>query len=279
MAKRRTLTVASVNVNGIRAATRNGISSWIADRGPDVVALQEVRATDDIFTTHVDDLWGASWHRMHAESEAKGRAGVAVVSHLPITAGRIDIGGKADRFDRTGRWVEATFDPEATGLDAPLTVVSAYVHTGDADDENRMEEKLAFFDAMTTRMQYLRRGGRHVLITGDFNVGHTTRDIKNWKGNRNSAGFLEVERAWFDRWFDELGWVDIARSIAGDIDGPYTWWSFRGQAFDRDVGWRIDYQVATPDLAARATDSHVDRAPSYAERWSDHAPLVVDFRI
>jgi len=266
-------------VNGIRAATRNGISSWIADRGPDVVALQEVRATDDIFTTHVDDLWGASWHRMHAESEAKGRAGVAVVSHLPITAGRIDIGGKADRFDRTGRWVEATFDPEATGLDAPLTVVSAYVHTGDADDENRMEEKLAFFDAMTTRMQYLRRGGRHVLITGDFNVGHTTRDIKNWKGNRNSAGFLEVERAWFDRWFDELGWVDIARSIAGDIDGPYTWWSFRGQAFDRDVGWRIDYQVATPELAARATASHVDRAPSYAERWSDHAPLVVDFRI
>ena len=279
MAKRRTLTVASVNVNGIRAATRNGISSWIADRGPDVVALQEVRATDDIFTTHVDDLWGASWHRMHAESEAKGRAGVAVVSHLPITAGRIDIGGKADRFDRTGRWVEATFDPEATGLDAPLTVVSAYVHTGDADDENRMEEKLAFFDAMTTRMQYLRRGERHVLITGDFNVGHTTRDIKNWKGNRNSAGFLEVERAWFDRWFDELGWVDIARSIAGDIDGPYTWWSFRGQAFDRDVGWRIDYQVATPELAARATASHVDRAPSYAERWSDHAPLVVDFRI
>jgi len=279
MAKRRTLTVASVNVNGIRAATRNGISSWIADRGPDVVALQEVRATDDIFTTHVDDLWGASWHRMHAESEAKGRAGVAVVSHLPITAGRIDIGGKADRFDRTGRWVEATFDPEATGLDAPLTVVSAYVHTGDADDENRMEEKLAFFDAMTTRMQYLRRGGRHVLITGDFNVGHTTRDIKNWKGNRNSAGFLEVERAWFDRWFDELGWVDIARSIAGDIDGPYTWWSFRGQAFDRDVGWRIDYQVATPELAARATASHVDRAPSYAERWSDHAPLVVDFNI
>lgn len=279
MAKRRTLTVASVNVNGIRAATRNGISSWIADRGADVVALQEVRATDDIFTAHVDDLWGASWHRMHAESEAKGRAGVAVVSHLPMTAGRVDIGGKAARFDRTGRWVEATFDPDATGLDAPLTVVSAYVHTGDADDESRMEEKLSFFDAMTTRMQYLRRGGRHVLITGDFNVGHTTRDIKNWKGNRNSAGFLEVERAWFDRWFDELGWVDIARSIAGDIDGPYTWWSFRGQAFDRDVGWRIDYQVATPELAERATASHVDRAPSYAERWSDHAPLVVDFRI
>ena len=277
MAKRRTLTVASVNVNGIRAATRNGISSWIADRGPDVVALQEVRATDDIFATHVDDLWGASWHRMHAESEAKGRAGVAVVSHLPITAGRIDIGGKADRFDRTGRWVEATFDPEATGLDAPLTVVSAYVHTGDADDENRMEEKLAFFDAMTTRMQYLRRGGRHVLITGDFNVGHTTRDIKNWKGNRNSAGFLEVERAWFDRWFDELGWVDIARSIAGDIDGPYTWWSFRGQAFDRDVGWRIDYQVATPALAARARSASVGRAKSYDARWSDHAALTVDF--
>lgn len=164
-------------------------------------------------------------------------------------------------------------------LDQPLVVISAYVHTGDAGDDNRMEEKLSFFAAMTKRMETLRSSGAHVLLTGDFNVGHTELDIKNWKGNRNNAGFLESERAWFDRWFDDLGWVDLARNLAGPVEGPYTWWSFRGQAFDRDVGWRIDYQIASPEFAAFAATSEVDRAPSYAERWSDHAPLVVTFKI
>ena len=172
--------------------------------------------------------------------------------------------------------MEATF--ELDGVDEPLTVVSAYVHTGDADSGEKMEEKLGFFSAMTDRMTRLRRQGHHVVVTGDFNVGHTERDIKNWKGNRNKAGFLEVERAWFDRWFDELGWVDVARTLAGDVDGPFTWWSFRGQAFDKDVGWRIDYQIASPEWAERAVSSTVDRAPSYGERWSDHAPLVVEYR-
>jgi exodeoxyribonuclease-3 len=158
-------------------------------------------------------------------------------------------------------------------------VISAYVHTGDAADDSRMEEKLSFFAAMTKRMETIRSSGAHVLLTGDFNVGHTELDIKNWKGNRSNAGFLESERAWFDRWFDDLGWVDLGRSLAGPIEGPYTWWSFRGQAFDRDVGWRIDYQIASPEFAAFAATSDVDRAPSYAARWSDHAPLVVTFKI
>ncbi|MGA1515963.1 MAG: exodeoxyribonuclease III, partial [Ilumatobacteraceae bacterium] len=244
MASSRTLSIASVNVNGIRAAKRNGMEPWVAARAADIVTMQEVRATDDIFVEHVDAMFGTEWHRVHAESEAKGRAGVAVVSHLPIGSGRVDIGGKHSRYDRSGRWVEATFDLD--GVDQPLTVVSAYVHTGDADSGEKMEEKLGFFSAMTDRMTRLRRQGHHVVVTGDFNVGHTERDIKNWKGNRNKAGFLEVERAWFDRWFDELGWVDVARTLAGDVDGPFTWWSFRGQAFDKDVGWRIDYQIASP---------------------------------
>ena len=277
MARRRSLTIASVNVNGIRAADRNGIAAWIADRRPDVVTLQEVRAPDDIFSEHVDRLWGEKWHRVHAESAAKGRAGVAVVSSHNIETSRIDIGKPAQRFNNTGRWVEAVID--IPFLDQPLVVISAYVHTGDAGDDNRMEEKLSFFAAMTKRMETLRSSGAHVLLTGDFNVGHTELDIKNWKGNRNNAGFLESERAWFDRWFDDLGWVDLARNLAGPVEGPYTWWSFRGQAFDRDVGWRIDYQIASPEFAAFAATSEVDRAPSYAERWSDHAPLVVTFKI
>ena len=277
MASSRTLSIASVNVNGIRAAKRNGMEPWVAARAADIVTMQEVRATDDIFVEHVDAMFGAEWHRVHAESEAKGRAGVAVISHLPIGSGRVDIGGKHSRYDRAGRWVEATF--ELDGVDQPLTVVSAYVHTGDADSGEKMEEKLGFFSAMTDRMTRLRRQGHHVVVTGDFNVGHTERDIKNWKGNRNKAGFLEVERAWFDRWFDELGWVDVARTLAGDVDGPFTWWSFRGQAFDKDVGWRIDYQIASPDWAERAVSPTVDRASSYGERWSDHAPLVVEFLV
>jgi exodeoxyribonuclease-3 len=277
MARRRSLTIASVNINGIRAADRNGISSWIADRRPDVVTLQEVRAPDDIFTEHVDRLWGEKWHRVHAESAAKGRAGVAVVSSHNIANSRIDIGKPAQRFNNTGRWVEAVID--IPFLDQPLVVISAYVHTGDAADDSRMEEKLSFFAAMTKRMETIRSSGAHVLLTGDFNVGHTELDIKNWKGNRSNAGFLESERAWFDRWFDDLGWVDLGRSLAGPIEGPYTWWSFRGQAFDRDVGWRIDYQIASPEFAAFAATSDVDRAPSYAARWSDHAPLVVTFKI
>lgn len=276
MPRSRSITIASVNVNGIRAADRNGIANWISGRKPDVVTLQEVRAPDEILNEHVDRLWGEKWQRVHAESAAKGRAGVAVVSSIPMTDTKIDIGRPAQRFNDTGRWVEATLDVQF--LDQPLVVISAYVHTGEAEDEHRMEEKLAFFAAMTKRMETLRSSGSHVLVTGDFNVGHTELDIKNWKGNRNKAGFLETERAWFDRWIHELGWVDLARTLAGDVEGPYTWWSFRGQAFDKNVGWRIDYQFATPELAALATSSTVDRAPSYAERWSDHAPLVVTFK-
>ncbi len=276
MARSNQVLIASVNVNGIRAADRNGMTSWIAERKADIVTLQEVRAEDAIFHEHADRLWGAKWNRAHAESEQKGRAGVAIISRHPLVEPHIDLGPQATRFDRTGRWVEASVS--LNGLDAPLTVISAYVHTGDADDAGRMEEKLSFFSAMTDRMEQVRATGRHVVLTGDLNVGHTERDIKNWKGNRGKAGFLEVERAWFDTWFNDLGWVDVARSLAGDSDGPYTWWSFRGQAFDKNVGWRIDYQVATPEFAALANSSSVDRAPSYAERWSDHAPLVVTYK-
>ena len=143
-------------------------------------------------------------------------------------------------------------------LDQPLVVISAYVHTGDAGDDNRMEEKLSFA-AMTKRMETLRSSGAHVLLTGDFNVGHTELDIKNWKGNRNNAGFLESERAWFDRWFDDLGWVTSPGILLDRWKAP-THGGVSGQAFDRDVGWRIDYQIASPEFAAFAATSEVDRA-------------------
>lgn len=264
------LTVASVNVNGLRAAIRKGMHDWLAQRRPDILTLQEVRAPDEL----VAGLLGPDWHVAHAESLAKGRAGVAVATRMPQRAARF--GDHHPSFTDNGRWVEV----DVTLADgSALTVISAYAHTGDETSEERMIEKLAWFDAATERLAELRKGRRHVLLTGDLNVAHREADLKNWKGNIGKAGFLPEERVYFDRWFDELGWIDIGRQQAGDVAGPYSWWSYRGKAFDTDAGWRIDYLIASPKLAATATMSTVDRADSYAERWSDHAPVVATFDI
>ena len=268
-----TFTVASVNVNGLRAAARNGMAAWVAERRPDVITMQEVRAPDELVEGLVAEVMGEGWNLAHAESNQKGRAGVAIASRRPVTEWRtVD---EEPCFSGLGRWIEA----DVEGPDGrPVTIVSVYVHTGDETSNERMAEKLNFLGAMTARMEVLRSQGRSVLVTGDLNVAHREVDLKNWKGNLTSAGFLPEERAWFDRWFDGLGWVDVARRVAGEGPGPYTWWSFRGRAFDNDAGWRIDYHIATPDLAERAVSTSVDRAANYAERWSDHAPVVVTYR-
>ena len=159
----------------------------------------------------------------------------------------------------------------------PLTVVSAYVHSGEVDTP-KQEDKYRFLDEMVRRLSELAAGEGHALVTGDLNVGHTELDIKNWKGNVKKAGFLPEERAYFDRFFGELGFTDVHRALAGPVPGPYTWWSMRGKAFDNDAGWRIDYHMATAGLAERATTAVVDRAPSWGTRFSDHAPLVVDYQ-
>ena len=144
----------------------------------------------------------------------------------------------------------------------------------------KQEAKYAFLEGMDARLRALaRRASRNAvdaLVCGDFNIAHHEVDIKNWKGNLTSAGFLPDERRYLDRWFAGP-WTDLGRSCGGQGPGPYTWWSWRGQAFDNDAGWRIDYQVATPALAARARSASVGRAKSYDTRWSDHAALTVDF--
>jgi exodeoxyribonuclease-3 len=270
------LTVASVNVNGLRAAMRRGMGDWLTRTTPDIVTLQEVRASveqcDDLLHTMAHGRTGVPWHVAHEVCAAKGRAGVSVLSAVPAAAHTARLGGSA--YEDSGRWIEADFD---TTDGRGLTVVSAYVHTGDARDAARMEEKLAFLRDGLARIGELRDAGRHVLLTGDLNVAHQEVDLCNWRGNLNKAGFHPTERAHFDRMFDELGWVDLGRMFAGDAPGPYTWWSYRGRAFDNDVGWRIDYQIASPGLAALAKDAVVHRAPTHPERWSDHAPVVVTF--
>ncbi|MFJ3957765.1 exodeoxyribonuclease III [Arthrobacter sp. NPDC090010] len=264
------LRIATVNVNGIRAAYRKGMADWLSSRGVDILTLQEVRAPDDI----VFDLIGEGWHILHAEAEAKGRAGVALVSREKPLETRVGIGDPY--FATTGRWVEADF---ALPNGEKLTVVSAYVHSGEVDTPKQVD-KYRFLDEMITKLPAMASASDHVVITGDLNVGHTELDIKNWRGNTKRAGFLPEERAYFDRFFgEEIGYKDVARELAGPVDGPYTWWSQRGQAFDNDTGWRIDYHMATPAFAARARQAVVDRAASYDTRFSDHAPLVVDYSL
>jgi len=268
------LRIATVNVNGIRAAYKKGMAEWLEPRDVDILCLQEVRAPDEV----VHQLIGEGWHILHAEAEAKGRAGVAIASRQEPTATRVGIGD--DYFATTGRWVEADYAVrDGDGKDTTLTVVSAYVHSGEVDTPKQVD-KYHFLDVMITRLPELAKHSEHALVVGDLNVGHTELDIKNWKGNTKRAGFLPEERAYFDRFFgDEIGWRDVHRGLAGNVDGPYTWWSQRGKAFDTDTGWRIDYHMATPGLAAAALSAVVDRAPSWDTRFSDHAPLVVDYRL
>jgi exodeoxyribonuclease-3 len=285
----RPIRIASVNVNGIRAAVRNGMAGWLDRADVDVLALQEVRAE----RSHVETAL-PGWHLVHDESLTKGRSGVAVASRLPIAASRIELAaarsaGGDEAVDSRGRWIEADFDIDGERL----TVVSAYVHSGE-DGTPRQIAKYGFLDAMEQRMPELAADASLAVVMGDLNVGHRTLDIKNWKGNVKKAGFLPRERAYFDRFLGAageqvtgvdgsvgtgLGWVDVGRRFHGEVDGPYTWWSNRGQAFDNDTGWRIDYQLASPALADRVTDYRVARAATYAERWSDHAPVIVDYTL
>lgn len=261
------LTIATANVNGIRAAFRRGMGAWVDARKPDVLLLQEVRAPEEMVG---DFLPRPDWDLAHHECEIKGRAGVAIASRLPMSAVRIGLDHGVPV--NTGRWVEADLELPDGGT---LTVVSTYIHSGTAGTP-KMDEKYLFLDLVTARLAELRAAGGNVVVAGDVNIAHQNVDIKNWRGNLKAAGFLPEERAYLDRWFEE-GWVDLGRRLGGDGPGPYTWWSWRGQAFDNDSGWRIDYQLTNPELADRALKAEVERAPSYAERWSDHAPLVVTY--
>lgn len=270
------LKVVTLNVNGVRAAFRKGMGDWLSEAKPDILCLQEVRAAD----ADLEALFGefdhisptGKWHILHDAASQKGRAGVAVISAKPAISHSTVLG--ADDFDSAGRWLEVEF---AIG-EKRLTVVSTYVHSG-AVDSPKQVEKYKFLDAMTVRMAELLATREYVVVLGDLNVGHTELDIKNWKGNLKNAGFLPEERAYFDVFMKQQGWRDIGRDTHPDQAGPYTWWSFRGQAFDTDAGWRIDYQLATPKLAALASNYSVHRAQSYDTRFTDHSPVAVEYAL
>ncbi|WP_433547253.1 exodeoxyribonuclease III [Streptomyces sp. CA-294286] len=260
------LTVTSVNVNGLRAAAKKGFVPWLAGSDADVVCLQEVRAEAEQLPEEVRAPEG--WHVVLAPAAAKGRAGVAVYSRQEPS--RVRIGFGSEEFDASGRYVE---------VDLPgVTVASLYLPSGEVGTE-KQDEKYRFMDEFMLYLVGLKEraaaDGREVVVCGDWNIAHREADLKNWKANRKSSGFLPEEREWLGRVFEEAGYVDVVRALHPDVEGPYSWWSYRGRAFDNDSGWRLDYHVATSGLAGRAVKGWVERAATHGERWSDHAPVTV----
>jgi len=244
------------------------------------LALQEVRAERE----DLEALLGDDWVIAHDAASQKGRAGVAIATKVRHDDVRVDFGPKS--VDTAGRWVEVDITTPAGN---PFTIVSCYVHSGEAGTP-KQDAKYEFLEIMTKRMAKLGASERPTVVVGDLNVGHRWLDIRNWKGNLKNSGFLPEERAYFDTWIGHedsedynLGtegrFVDVGRKVHGEVEGPYSWWSWRGKAFDNDTGWRIDYHLANAPLAATVTDYRIDRAPSYDTRWSDHAPVIADYDI
>jgi exodeoxyribonuclease-3 len=264
-------TIATANVNGIRAASKKGLLPWLEQTEADVVLLQEVRA--DHTQIPAETLAAGGWHWHVAPSlTAKGRAGVAVLTRDEPEDARIGFG--SDEFDGAGRYAE---------IDLPgLTVASLYLPSGQTDTP-RQAEKERFMAAFATYLAETaakaQAGGRELLVCGDWNIAHAEADLKNWKANKKTAGFLPNEREWLTTLYGTGTFVDVVRALHPDVEGPYSWWSVRGRAFDNNAGWRIDLHVATAALAAKATKAWVDRAPTHDQRWSDHAPVYVTYDI
>ncbi len=253
--------IVTANLNGIRSAGRKGFFDWLPRQNADVLCLQELKAQVGDMTKPMLNPEGYYGYFHYAEK--KGYSGVGL--YCKRQPDQIIEGlGIAD-IDMEGRYIEAVF--------GNTSVVSVYLPSGSSSEE-RQTVKFSFMDRFWPHLEQLRQSGREVIVCGDWNIAHREIDLKNWKGNLKNSGFLPEERAWIGELFDKLGYVDVYRRLYPEAEGEaYTWWSNRGQAWAKNVGWRIDYQIATPGIAAKATAASVYKA----ERFSDHAPLIVDY--
>ncbi len=251
--------VITFNVNGIRAAARKGFFDWLAGQNADVVCLQETKA--QIHQLPPDLYHPPGYHCHYHDAERKGYSGVALYARRDPDA--IVSGLGWPECDSEGRWLEARF--------GNLSVVSLYLPSGSSSPE-RQAVKFDFLARLTEPLRAMRASGRDYLLCGDWNIAHKEIDLKNWRANRDQSGFLPEERAWLDELFGPLAWVDGFRAI-NPHPAQYTWWSNRGRAWDNNVGWRIDYQVITPNLAEKVRAAVIYRE----QRFSDHAPLIMDY--
>ena len=258
--------VLTLNLNGIRSAASKGFFEWLSTHKADWAGVQEVKAQAEQVNGSFCTAGPLTGHFHYAEK--KGYSGVGLYArHEPSEV----ITGIGDaEFDAEGRWVELRYDRPGR----KLSLISCYFPSGSSGEE-RQQAKFRFLDRIYPVLQHL-KSQREFILMGDLNIAHTERDLKNWKSNQKNSGFLPEERAWMSRLLGDLGLVDVYRQRQPEAtDTCYTWWSNRGQAYAKNVGWRLDYQIATPAIAACAKDTQVYKA----QRFSDHAPLTVDYEL
>ncbi|HEX7021952.1 MAG TPA: exodeoxyribonuclease III [Trueperaceae bacterium] len=250
------LKVMSFNANGIRSAVRKGFHEFLEAEQPDVICLQELKAHEVDIPAPAMPYQGC-WHC----AEKKGYSGVGILSRQPPD--QIVAGIGREEFDREGRVLRADY--------GSLSVLSVYIPSGTTGSE-RQGVKMKFLDAFYQHTAGLLAEGRELIVCGDFNIAHQKIDLKNWRANQKTSGFLPEERAWLDQYLD-LGLLDTFRELVGPEEAVYSWWSLRAGARERNVGWRLDYQLATPKLAATATCARIPRDPAL----SDHAPVLLEY--
>jgi exodeoxyribonuclease III len=254
----------SLNLNGIRSATSKGVEAWIAKTRPDCICLQEVKAQAPDVEGRFEELAGLKGHFHFAEK--KGYSGVAVYTkHAPTD---VIVGYGSPEFDAEGRYVELRFDTPKR----KLSIISCYFPSGSSGEE-RQQAKFRFLDEFDPHLGKLKKK-RDFILCGDVNIAHKEQDLKNWRSNRKNSGFLPEERAWMTKILSETGLVDVYRQLQPEAtEAAYTWWSNRGQAYANNVGWRLDYHLATPALAQLARKEAIYKT----EKFSDHAPITVEY--
>ena len=251
--------IITCNTNGIRAASRKGFFQWLETEQADVVCIQETKAQvhqleDPVFTPE-------GYHCYYNDAVKKGYSGTAIYSRVEPLRVITRLGW--DPADSEGRYLQADYKD--------LSVISLYLPSGSSSDE-ALERKYRFMDLFMEHLRSLRRKRREFIICADWNICHREIDLKNWRANRKNSGFLPEERAWLDRLFDDVGYVDSFRLVNQEPE-QYTWWSNRGQAWAKNVGWRLDYQVITPSLVPKVRAADIYKQ----ERFSDHAPQIMEY--
>lgn len=251
--------VISINVNGIRAAHRKNFFIWLQKQDADIVCVQETKAQVEQLTEEIIKPKG--YYSYFNDALKKGYSGVAIYSRIKPDKIIDKIGWR--EADDEGRYLQANF--------GELSIVSLYLPSGSSSEERQII-KFDFLDRFISVLKKMRRQKREYIICGDWNIAHKKIDIKNWKGNQKNSGFLPEERSWMDNLFNKLGMVDSFRVVNQEVE-QYTWWSNRGQAWAKNVGWRIDYQIVTPGLKDKIRTASIYKD----ERFSDHAPLIIDY--